>query len=167
MYRRATPPTVHRPDANARGGRGPSRSGWPRRWWPGPAPTRGGNGRSRPGSALGLERLDQRGEHLVHVAHDPEVRYREDGSLLVLVDGDDVLGALHAHQVLGGTRDPTGHVDRRLHRLAGLADLVRVRHPAGVDDGAAGTGGAVQQLCELFDHGVVGGLAETPTTRDH
>src|SRR5579863_522427 len=46
---------------------------------------------NRNASGLGLERLDQRGEDLVHVAHDPEVGHREDRRLLVLVHGDDVL----------------------------------------------------------------------------
>ena len=69
-------------------------------------------------------------------------------------------------QVLGGARDPAGHVDGRLHGLAGLADLVRVGHPAGVDDGPAGAGGAVEQLGQLLDQGVVGRLAEAAPARD-
>ena len=93
-------------------------------------------------SAARLERLDQLGQHLVDVAHDAEVGDTEDRRLLVLVDGDDVLGALHADQVLGRTRDAAGHVDRRLHDLAGLTDLVGVGNPTGVDDGAACAGGA-------------------------
>src|ERR1700722_4796633 len=75
-----------------------------------PCPNRSG-GRPEPGtpgaagSALGLQRLDERRQHLVHVADDAEVGDREDRGLLVLVDGDDVLGALHPHQVLGGARN--------------------------------------------------------------
>ncbi len=91
------------------------------------------------------------GMHLVHVAHDAEVGDLEDRGVLVLVDGHDVLRVLHAHHVLGGARDPAGHVDGGLHRLAGLADLVRVGHPAGVDDGPAGAGGAVEQPGQLLD----------------
>ena len=64
----------------------------------------------------------------------PRSAIAEDRRLLVLVDGDDVLRALHAHHVLGRAGDAGGDVDVRLHDLAGLADLVAVRHPAGVDD---------------------------------
>ena len=70
-------------------------------------------------------------------------------------------------QVLGGTRDPARQVHRRLHRLAGLADLVRVGHPAGVDDGPAGARPPVQQLGQLLDDGVLLLLAEPPPARDH
>src|SRR5882724_9798189 len=44
----------------------------------------------------GLQGLDELGEDLVDVAHDAEVGHREDRRLGVLVDGDDVLRALHA-----------------------------------------------------------------------
>ena len=69
----------------------------------------------------------------------PEIRDREDRSLLVLVDGDDVLRALHPDHVLGGPRDPGRDVDRRLDGLAGLADLMGVGHPARVDDRPGGS----------------------------
>ena len=104
--------------------------------------------------------LDQLRQHLVHVADDAEVGDREDRRLLVLVDGDDVLRALHAHHVLGGAGDAGGDVDGRLHDLAGLADLVAVGHPAGVDDGPRRAGRALQQLGQLLDHLVLAGLAE-------
>ena len=53
-------------------------------------------------SAPLLEGLDQLGQHLVDVAHHSEVGDGEDGGFLILVDGDDVLGALHTDHVLGG-----------------------------------------------------------------
>src|ERR1700734_1586116 len=71
------PPTIRIPESN-------------------PANPRERSGVCDPGtadSALGFERVDERREHLVHVTHDPEVGHREDRRLLVLVDGDDVLGA--------------------------------------------------------------------------
>ena len=43
---------------------------------------------------------------------------------------------LHADHVLRRTRDTERDVHVRLHDLARLTDLVRVRHPTGVDDGA-------------------------------
>ena len=54
------------------------------------------------------------GQDLVHVADDAEVGDPEDRGLGVLVDGDDVLGALHADHVLGGA----GDADRRCRRSA-------------------------------------------------
>src|SRR4051794_8655935 len=44
---------------------------------------------------LALQRLDELGHDLVHVAHDAEVGDREDRGLGVLVHGDDVLRSLH------------------------------------------------------------------------
>src|SRR5438105_7558939 len=51
-------------------------------------------------SASRLERFDELGHHLVDVAHHAQVGHREDRRVLVLVDGDDVLGALHADEML-------------------------------------------------------------------
>ncbi len=114
----------------------------------------------------GVEGFDEFGEHLVDVADNAEIGDREDRSLLVLVDGDDVFGALHADEVLGGTGDATGDVNGGLDDLSGLADLVAVGHPAGIDDGAAGTGGGTGCGGELFDHGVGLGRAQATTTGD-
>src|SRR5205085_8323508 len=100
---------------------------------------------------LPLQRLQQRGDHLVHVADDAEVGDAEDRRLRVLVDGDDVLAALHADHVLRRAGDAAGDVQVRLHDLAGLTDLVRVRAPAGVDDGAAGAGRTLQRLGQVLD----------------
>ena len=56
--------------------------------------------------------------------------------------------------------DAGGDVDGRLDDLAGLADLVAVRHPAGVDDRPRRAGRALEQLGERLDHLVLRGLAE-------
>src|SRR4029450_9545963 len=101
-------------------------------------------------SAAGLQRFDQLREDLVDVADDAEVGDREDRSFLVLVDSDDVLRALHPDHVLRGTRDASRDVDRRLHDLAGLTDLIRVRHPSGVDDRTRRARRALQQLGQVL-----------------
>ena len=113
-----------------------------------------------------LQGLDQLGQDLVDVADDAEVGDREDRRLLVLVDGDDVLRALHAHHVLRGARDAGGDVHGGLHDLARLADLVAVGHPAGVDDGSGRARRALQQLGQLLDHLVLAGLAEAAAAGD-
>src|SRR5919106_4685349 len=58
----------------------------------------------------------------------------EDRSLGIRVDGDDGAARLHAGQVLHGAGDAHGEVDLRLHSLARLAHLARVRRPALVDE---------------------------------
>jgi hypothetical protein len=50
-----------------------------------------------------------------------------------------------------------------LHDLAGLAHLVAVGHPAGVDDGTRCTGRRLEELGELLDHLELLGLAEATT----
>ena len=69
----------------------------------------------------------------MQVTHHAEVDEFEDRRLVVLVDGDDRLGGLHACSVLDGPRDPGRDVELRRHGLPRLADLVGVRVPAGVD----------------------------------
>ena len=85
---------------------------------------------------LGLDRLGQLGQDLVQVADDPEVGELEDRRVRVLVDRDDVLRGLHPDLVLDRAGDPGREVQLRRDGLAGLADLRRVRIPAGVDDRA-------------------------------
>ena len=48
---------------------------------------------------------DRFGNDLVQFADDAVSGNVEDGGVLVLVDGDDVLGVLHTGNVLDGTRD--------------------------------------------------------------
>ena len=101
------------------------------------------------------------------VTDDAEVGDTEDRCFLVLVDRDDVLRALHAHHVLSGTGDARSDVHGRLDDLAGLADLVAVRHPSGVDDGSRRTRRTLEGLGERLDHRVLVGLAEATASSDH
>ena len=56
--------------------------------------------------ALGLgDELGHLGQQLEEVSLETIIRDLEDGRLLVLVDGHDRLGVLHARQVLDGPRD--------------------------------------------------------------
>ena len=74
----------------------------------------------------------------------PEVGELEDRRVRVLVDRDDVLRGLHADLVLDRAGDAGGQVELRRDGLARLADLRRVRVPAGVDHRAGGGDGAAQ-----------------------
>src|SRR2546423_5629454 len=85
-------------------------------------------------SAARLQGFDQLRHDLVDIADHAQVGDREDRGVLVLVDGDDVLGTLHANQVLRRTGDAGGDVDVGLDDLARLTHLVGVGHPTGVDD---------------------------------
>src|SRR6266540_2910145 len=80
----------------------------------------------------------QPGYHLEEVTDHAEVGDGEDGRVAVLVDGNDRLGGLHPGAVLDRPGDPDRHVELRRDRLAGLADLVLVRVPAGIDRCPAG-----------------------------
>ena len=91
------------------------------------------------------------------------------GASRVLVDRDDVVAVLHAHEVLRRTGDAERDVHLRLHGLAGLTDLERVGHPAGVDDRARRAPRALELLRERFDERrVVLGRADSAAARhDH
>ena len=89
------------------------------------------------------------------VADDTKISNREDRSILVLVDGNDVLRTLHAHHVLRRTRDATGQVDVWLHGLAGLAHLVGIGHPSSVNNRTTRASGTVEQFGQIFDEGIV------------
>ena len=102
----------------------------------------------------------------MHVADDAEVGDAEDGGVGVLVDGHDDAGVLHSHEVLRGAGDAAGDVHVGLDDLAGLAHLVGVGHPTGVDDGPGGACRPAQEPGELLDHVVLAGLAQPPAARD-
>ena len=115
---------------------------------------------------LRLHGLGQLRHDLVEVAHDPEVAELEDRRVRVLVDRDDVLRGLHADLVLDRARDAGREVELRRDRLAGLADLRRVREPARVDDRARRGDGAAERAGELLAEVEVLGLAE-PAAAGH
>ena len=85
-----------------------------------------------------------------------EVGHTEDRRLAVLVHREDVVVALHADQVLRCTGDAERDVELRLHRLAGLADLLRVGHPARVDDRRDAPDAPPSSFGELLHERVVG-----------
>src|SRR4029077_407479 len=100
-------------------------------------------------SLTGANELGQLRHDLVHVAHHAEVAELEDRRVRVLVDRDDGAGALHSDLVLDGAGDAERDVELRRDGLARLADLGRVRLPAGVDDGPRGSDRAAERLREL------------------
>ena len=102
------------------------------------------------GSLGGLDGLDQLGNDLEQVAGDAVVGNLEDGSGLVLVDGDDALGILHASLVLDGAGDTQSNIDLGMDGLAGLADLVVSGDPTSVHAGTRGTHDAAQDLSQLL-----------------
>src|SRR5436189_6478819 len=114
----------------------------------------------RPASAalLRLYGLRQLRQDLVEVADDAEIGELEDRRVRVLVDGEDVLRALHPDLVLNRARDPCRKVELRRNGLAGLADLGRVGVPAGVDDRPGGGDSAAERARELLGELEVAGL---------
>src|SRR5439155_4760216 len=107
-----------------------------------------------------LHELGQLRDDLVQVADDSEVGELEDRCVRVLVDRDDRPRALHADLVLDRARDPARDVELRRDGAARLADLSRVRIPAGVDDGARGCNRTAERPREILDEPEVLGPAE-------
>ena len=70
-----------------------------------------------------LDGIDEQGSDLEQVAADAVVRDLENGGGVVLIDGNDALGILHAGLVLDGAGDAQSNIDLGVHGLAGLADL--------------------------------------------
>src|SRR4051794_38132653 len=114
----------------------------------------------------GLHGLGELGHDLVEVADDAEVGELEDRRVGVLVDRHDVLGALHADLVLDRARDAGRQVELRRDRLAGLADLRRVRIPARVDDRARRGDRAAERLGQRLAELEALGLAEPASAGD-
>src|SRR5690606_19737153 len=112
-----------------------------------------------------LAGLGRAGQDLGQVAHGAEVDELDERRLLVLVDRDDRLRGLHAGPVLDGTGDARGDVELRGDRLAGLADLEGVRHPARVDGGTGGADRRTERAGEALDRGEV--ATGATATGDH
>src|SRR6266702_8646404 len=113
------------------------------------------------GSAAPADDLvDERGDDLMQVTDHTEVGELEDRRLRVLVDRRDDLGGLHARPVLDRPGDPGGEVQLRRDGLAGLAHLVAVRVPAGVDGRPGRPDRGAEQVGEPFHQGEVLGAAQ-------
>src|SRR5687768_16224125 len=120
----------------------------------------------RSGTLPRPHQLRKLGDDRVQVADDAEVGELEDRRVRVLVDRDDSLGALRPDLVLDRPGDPAGDVELRRDGLARLADLSRVRVPAGVDDGPRRADRTAQRLRELLDERELLRLPEPASARD-
>src|SRR6478672_453292 len=96
---------------------------------------------------LGVE-LWQDGEQ---IADEAVIGNLEDRGLGILVDGDDDFRIFHAGEMLYGAGNADGDVKLWRHHLAGLADLMIVRHVAGIDGGAGGSDGRTETVCQRLD----------------
>src|ERR1017187_7639759 len=112
------------------------------------------------------QRLNQRRQDFMNIAHDAEIGNLKDGSIGVLVDRDDVLRSLHTNHVLGRPGDATRYVDRGLDGLARLTHLMGVRKPTGINDGPTGARCTVEQFRGLFNQRVLLRLTQTASTRN-
>src|ERR671910_1172578 len=122
------------------------------RSWPGVRSSNRARIIPTPSAFSAVDRLDQLGNDGERVADDPHVGQAEDRRVAVTVDRDDPLRRLHPHDVLRRTADADGDVHLGANCLSRLADLVAVRNPAGVDDGAArADGGVSDRLGKLVE----------------
>src|SRR5689334_16124633 len=122
-------------------------------WLPARAPARS-RGSSCRGSAARLELLDlpdQLGDRLLPLGDHAVVGDLEDRLVLVLVDRDDRLAALHAREVLDRTGDRDREVQVRRDDLAGLTDLPVGGDHAGVGRGARSAHRGTEQIGELLE----------------
>jgi hypothetical protein len=103
--------------------------------------------------------LDEAGDGVLPLGDEAVVGDLEDRGLLVLVDRDDDLRALHAGEVLDRAGDGDGDVELGGDDLAGLADLQIGGDHAGVGGGAAGPEGASEEVGQLLEDLEVGALA--------
>lgn len=79
-----------------------------------------------------------------------------DRRVLVLVDGDDGLGILHARQVMDRARDADRDIDFGRDDLAGLANQMVIGHIARVYTRAGCAHGGVELVGEREDHRLEG-----------
>ena len=88
-------------------------------------------------------------DDLEQVADHEQVGEFADRGIRIAVDGDDVLGRLHADTMLDRPADAGTDVERRLDDLAGLADLELVRDPARVGGRSRGAHRAAERRGQL------------------
>src|SRR4029077_9683054 len=103
---------------------------------------------------------------LEEIADDAVVGHLEDRCFLVLVDRHDGLAVLHAGEMLDRAGDADGDIEVGRHHLAGLADLVVVRHVARIDGGAAGAQPGAQLVGQGLEHLEVLAACQAPAARD-
>src|SRR5699024_2999833 len=88
-------------------------------------------------------------------------------SLSVLVDGNDEVGGTHASQVLDGAGDTAGNIQLGANGLTGLANLVGVGDPAGVNGGTGSAHNSAQSISQGLDGGVEALGATQATAAGH
>src|SRR5258706_1182963 len=111
-----------------------------------------------------LRKLRQDGQRISNYA---KVGHGEDGGMLVFVDRHNVFGALHACQVLDRSANTTGDIERRLHGLAGLPNLVAVRKPTCIDNRTRGPGCTPQGCGQFLDEMEILCFAKTASAADN
>src|ERR1044072_3123767 len=107
---------------------------------------------TRYSALLPFYRGRQLGHDLEEITHDAVVGNLEDRGFLVLVDRNDGLAVLHAGEMLDRAGESDGDVEVGRHHLAGLADLVVVRHVALIDCGAAGAETGAELVGQRLEH---------------
>ena len=100
---------------------------------------------SAPWSPCGLDLVDQLGEDRERVAYHAEVGQAEDRRVASLLIATIRLEPFMPTTCWVAPLMPDRDVDLGLHGLAGLADLIAVRHPSGVDHRAARADGGARR----------------------
>ena len=97
------------------------------------------------------QRFRQLGNRLIEVRDQSVIGDLENRRVLILVDGDDHLGILHAGEMLDRAGDADGDIEFRRHHLAGLPDLPVVRRIAGIHRRARGANAGAELVGQRLD----------------
>src|SRR5579863_5901887 len=98
------------------------------------------------------------------ITNDAEVGDGENGCVLVFVNGDNVFGTLHTRQVLNGPTDTNGDIECWFHGFTCLTNLIAVRKPTRVNNGASRACRTTESGSEFLYKMVVLCFAEATST---
>jgi len=95
--------------------------------------------------------VDDCRNNLKQIANDAKRSDFENGRVRIPVDCHDIIRPLHADKVLDRAADTDSDIEPWSDRLAGLANLLLVRAPTGVNDGTRGADRGTQLGRELLN----------------
>ena len=113
-----------------------------------------------------MQSFDESGDDFEEIADNSVVGYLEDRRIGILVDRNDALRSLHAHQVLNCAGDADSHIQLRRHGLARAADLPLHGEPAIVADGPRTGQFGAQGVGKFLDHRDVLGFLDASAYGD-
>jgi hypothetical protein len=90
-------------------------------------------------------------QHFEQIPDNTVIRNFKYRCILVFVDCKDVFGCGHSRQMLNGAGYTACYIKIRRNCLAGLTDLLGVRTPTGIDNGARSAYCCAESGCQIFN----------------